>query len=105
MVDADQKFSLGCMQNFYPNMSWIINGNQKPFSFDQGVLSWINILQNKNAVNIQMHFGNQERLYIPVSLGIADYKVFGKTQLALRSAQFTTVPNHDSWEALTEDNA
>ena len=52
-----------------------------------------------------MHFGDQERSYIPVSLSINRYKVFGKAQLALNSAQFTTVPKHDSWEALTEDNA
>ena len=43
-----------------------------------------------------MCFANQERLYILVSLGINESKSFGKTQLALNSAQFTSVPKHDS---------
>ena len=43
-----------------------------------------------------MHFGIQERSYIPDSLGINENKIFGKVQLALNSAQFTTVPKHDS---------
>ena len=42
-----------------------------------------------------MHFGTQERPYIPVSLGINENKIFGKARLALNSAQFTTVPKHD----------
>ena len=40
-----------------------------------------------------MHFGDQERSYIPASLGINEHKFFyGKTHLASNSAQFTTVP-------------
>ena len=43
-----------------------------------------------------MHCGAQERSYIPVSLGINESKIFGKGLLVLNSAQFTTVPKHDS---------
>ena len=43
-----------------------------------------------------MHFGTQERSYIPVSLGISENKIFGKAYLGLNSAQFTTVCKHDS---------
>ena len=43
-----------------------------------------------------MHFGTQERSHIPVSLGINESKNFNKASLALNSAQFTTVPKHDS---------
>ena len=43
-----------------------------------------------------MHFGAHVRSYIPVSLGINENKIFSKAQLALNSAQFTTVPKHDS---------
>ena len=52
-----------------------------------------------------MHFGIQEISDIPVSLSINKSKIFGKFQLALNSAQFTTVHIHDSWKALTKDNA
>ena len=43
-----------------------------------------------------MHFGDQERPYIPVSLGINENKIMGKAQLALNSPQCTTVTEHDS---------
>ena len=63
------------------------------------------MFQKRNiTVGIWIHFRIQEWSYIPVSLGIYESTIFGKVWLALNSAQFTTVPKHDSWEALTEDN-
>ena len=55
--------------------------------------------KKNNTVSIWMHFGDQERSYIPVSLSINENKIFGKAQLALNSAQFTTVTKYDSSEA------
>ena len=43
-----------------------------------------------------MHFLDEESSYIPVSLGISECRLFDKIQFALNSAQFTTVPKHDS---------
>ena len=43
-----------------------------------------------------MHYGPQERSYIPFSLGINENKIFGKAQLALNRALCTTVTKHDS---------
>ena len=88
-------------------MKWFSLKNfkkQKCILFDQGILLLSKLFQKVLLLVLEYTFGIQGKIMYSSFSSLNKNMFSVKLELVLNNIQFTTVTNHDSWEASTENN-